>query len=191
MGTKGATKRNIGFAFGAAIAFALVLAGFGAYAVFTSNPQTTETHGKAGWVASTVSVGKTSITYGTAGLSGYATCVEAPYGPAPTIDVVINFTNVAPGDMCTATATITNIGSLPAYISATPGLSNTNICPANSLTTPVDCWIVTDSLAGATGVTIAAGATLDWTITIQLAPGSTHQGIMGEYISNAYETIGQ
>lgn len=170
-------------------AFLLVCGAAGAYATFTSNAQTAEVHGHAGTLSSTVTGTGVWIQYGTPALASYnyASCVQAPYGPAPTTDVVVNATNLAPGDSCTANFTLTDTGSLPGILSDTMGLSSYGICSTPS---QINCYEITDSLAGVTNATIGPGGTYSWSITIELAPGSTAQGIAASYLANVHESAG-
>lgn len=184
----GESKGRKRLAAGTVVFLALVLSGIGIYAAatFTSNPQTVEAHGQAGTISSTIAPGNVTISYIDAsyGLTGYATCVAAVYGPAPTVDNVLNFTNAAPGDSCTGTFTLTDTGTLPGILNATLGASSYNVC---ATATSINCYDVTWHYSNAT---IQPHGTVTESVTIEYAPGSTVQGLRGAAIVNTVEWIG-
>jgi len=106
---------------------------------------------------------------------------------------VLTVSNLAPGDVCTATITVANTGTLPTA-SETTSLS----APVNVCTSPgTNCFYVYDNLglqswtgANGAGGAVPVSGTFGYSVSVELAPGSTVQSEGGSFTITVTGSIG-
>ena len=151
----------------------LALTGVG-FAAFTSSIYV---YGTAG--AGTLAVQfNNPATPGTSTPSGAGTCGFSGTGGSTSFTA----SNLAPGDICTATITVYNTGSLPTTSETTSLSAPVNVCNG------ANCFYVSDSLGlqswtatNGFGGPVGIGGSFVYSVSVQLDPGSTVQSESGSF----------
>jgi hypothetical protein len=105
----------------------------------------------------------------------------------------LTISNLAPGDICTATITVSNSGSLPSSSETTALSGLTNVCTSVTY----NCFYVYDNLGlqswtntNGAGGPIGAGGSFVYVVNVQLAPGSTQQSESGSFTITLTGSVG-
>lgn len=173
------------------------LTGLG-YATFTATVNTS-----ANASAGTLYLGTSGWTGGTTTPIGAGTCSwsnsqnGSPTSPAT---VTLTVTNMAPGDSCTASLTIDNLGSLPmtsesssfsaggGYFCTNGGYQTNCFYAVDSLANPLNSYWGT---SGSQSSTVAAGGVFTpYSITVYYASGSTDQGESASFTLSFTGSVG-
>ena len=121
--------------------------------------------------------------------SNGGSCTFSGTGGSTTLTV----SNLAPGDICTATITVANSGSLPSASETTSLSGLTNVCTSPG----TNCFYVYDNLglqswtgANGAGGTVPVSGSFVYSVSVQLAPGSTVQSESGSFTITLMGSIG-
>jgi len=132
----------------------------------------------------TLVLGTSSWASGTTTPTGAGSCAWSDYVAGSPATITLTVTNMAPGDSCTASLHIDNLGTLPMTSESTTFAGVTGyFCTSGGYTT--NCFFVTDSLGlqsyvgsnGANGLTVSPGGSYPggYWVTVTYASGSTVQ----------------